>query len=75
MRRLGPRLNLLVLFVAVIPYIPLVKGQIDIFSGVFFCLHCVTDRYNSGNEVIHPFGGSEKIRRITAAVSVILMQG
>ena len=72
---LDPFFQFFICFVAVIPDIPLIEGQVNILFAVFLCFDSITDTYDTGDKIIHSLGTSQKIRGIVITVSIVLMQG
>ena len=72
--RLPPFFQFLIRFIAVIPYIPLIKGQMDPLFGMLLRTHCVADADYAGDEIIHSLGICKKIRRVICSIAIILMQ-
>ena len=75
MRCLAPTLQLFILFVGVIPHVPLIKGQVDRFFLPFFCLYRIADGQDFTDKLIHIHRICQEFRRIVFLISVILMQG
>ena len=73
MRCTYPFFQFLILFVAVIPYVPLIEGEVDLFLAVFFRFDCIADCNYTGDEIIHTLGACQKIKRIICIISVILV--
>ena len=74
MRRLHPFFQLRISFIAVIPYIPLIEGEVDLFLAVFFRFDCIADRNNTGDEIIHSLGACQEINGVICIISIVLMQ-
>ena len=74
MRCLHPFLQFFVLLVAVVPYVPLVKGKVDLFFAMFLCFYSITDGNHTGDKIIHAFGACKEIRSVTRLISIVLMQ-
>ena len=73
MRCAYPFLQLLILLIAVIPYVPLIEGKVNLLFTVFFCFDCITDRNYTGDEIIHALGACQEIDSIICIISVVLV--
>ena len=74
MRSAYPFLQLLILLIAVIPYVPLIEGKVNLLFAVFFRFDCITDRNYTGDEIIHALGASQKFSGIVFLIAVVLMK-
>lgn len=75
MRSLYPFFQLSVRIIAVIPHVPFIKGQVDLFLASLLRLYTVTDGKDGADKFIHALGICQKFRCIIVPVSIILMQG
>ena len=75
MGRLYPFFQLLILFITVVPYVPLIEGKIDLFFSMLLCFYSIADGNHSWDKIIHALGACQKIGSVSRCISIVLMQG
>ena len=70
-----PLPDLLVLFVGMVPDIPLVEGQMDLLFQVLLSLYRIADGYHRMDEVVQVHAPGQEARRIIGGVPVIAVEG
>ena len=67
--------GIIVPFIGMEPYVPLIEAEIDILFPALFRLHIIAGRDDGADKVIHLHGQCKEVLRIVVRIAEILMKG